>query len=664
MRIATICGPGGDMFLKPIEAHWRARGDTVQRVDHWPLPGFDLLWIEWADEHAVQATRTVQRIPHVIRWHSYEAFQRTPLDIRWGNVDDVVFVAPHVERFAVKTFRIGDVERHVIPNGVDLSAFRMRKAPMVPFGGGRRIAWVGSVSHKKGPELWAQATIRLLTADPTATMHIAGAWLDPRYSPYFEHLMPADVQRRIEYHGDVPAEAMPDFFAGMDVVLSTSPWESFQYAVAEGICCGCLPLVHDWPGAREIYPCARIWTTLDELEESYRRSWRERDADRARALVEREYGQQAMLDRIDALVDGRVAKGMRHPMPTLSLVMLANGNEPRFRAAVESVRDHVDEVVVHLDTRKGDSNVRVAQELGLDFTAGEVPTFGGSIDFSATRNALHARATKDWLLLLDSDETVDDPAVLKPLIADALKLGQERGVQYDGIALDVQCYTDQGLAESSKDVRMVPNLPTIRYRFPVHNQLTGYSRVYGTDAKVRSTYVGGLMHRVDRAVPPLLELWRQGSEEPRDGELTVNGITIPKRDARMHAAFFLSRMYTAGGMNAEARPWFDRCREECPDLKYAAPFWTWNALSELNVSGVTAAEAIVDQGLRHWPQHPDLYHVRIGLDLIRWARAAVNEGAMPGVPMTSRPYIKGLGAAVKALGLPVRVGLEEREVEE
>ena len=246
----------------------------------------------------------------------------------------------------------------------------------------------------------------------------------------------------------------------------------------------------------------------------------------------------------------------------------------------------------------------------------------------------------------------------------AAKIAEARGVKYDAIALDVQCYTDQGLAETSKDVRIVPNLPTIRYRFPVHNQLTGYSRVYGADVKVRSTYVGGLMRRVERAVPPLLELWRLGGEEPRDGDLTVNGITIPKADARKHAAFFCARMYTAGGMHAEARPWFERCRSECSDLKYAAPFWTWNALSELNVAGVTAAEAIVDEGLRHWPSHPDLHHVRIGLDLIRWARAAVNEGAMPGVPMTSRQYLRGLSSAVRALGLPVRVGLEETEVEE
>ncbi len=670
MKIAYACA-SGDTFLAPILAHWRERGHEVVRLERWPTP-CDLLWIEWADSNLVTITKAIQQVPTICRLHSYEAFTSWPREAVWDHVDDLVFVAPHVRDYVLEQFPVGrDAARgepgpdiHVIPNGIDLARWHLRTRPIAGVGEGRKIAWVGGVSLKKGPELFGQAALRLLEADPTATIHIAGDWQDARYDPYLKHLIPDRLRERMTYEGAVPAEQMPEWLRGMDVILSTSPWESFQYAVAEGIASGLLPLVHDWPGARDTYPPARVWRTTDELERAYRRPWTLEDARGARAVIERHYRLEDRLVDLDRLIEGRVAKGMRHPFPTVSVAMLVKGDEPRFRAAVESVKGHVTEVVAHIDTRKSDANVAVAQELGVRFTAGPPPEFCGAIDFAAARNLVHERCTGDWIFVLDSDELVEDAELLRPTLAEVERVGAVNGLPYDAVAVMVDCYTDRGYAEGGRDPRIVRRLPTIRWRFPVHNQLTGYSRVFGCSLKIRSTYVGGLHQRCDRSIPPLLELWRLANEGDPGGELVVNGIPIPKGEARQHAAFFLARMFTAAGDKERALPWFRICEQVCPGLKYAAPFWRWYSIATLDVAGVTAAEAVVDEGLRHHPAHPDLRHVRIGLDVIRWARDAVDEQALAGVPMSSRRYVPGIRSAVKALGLPINVGVEQGGEEE
>jgi hypothetical protein len=47
---------------------------------------------------------------------------------------------------------------------------------------------------------------------------------------------------------------MPEWYAGVDYVLSTSDFESFHFTVADGAAAGCVPVVLPWEGANEIYP--------------------------------------------------------------------------------------------------------------------------------------------------------------------------------------------------------------------------------------------------------------------------------------------------------------------------------------------------------------------------------------------------------------------------
>ena len=57
---------------------------------------------------------------------------------------------------------------------------------------------------------------------------------------------------------------MPDWYAGIDFVLSTSDFESFHFTIADGAAAGCSPVCLAWEGADEIYP--RDWVYRDVRE--------------------------------------------------------------------------------------------------------------------------------------------------------------------------------------------------------------------------------------------------------------------------------------------------------------------------------------------------------------------------------------------------------------
>ncbi|NER83835.1 MAG: glycosyltransferase, partial [Leptolyngbya sp. SIO1D8] len=88
---------------------------------------------------------------------------------------------------------------------------------------------------------------------------------------------------------------------------------------------------------------------------------------------------------------------------------------------LDSVQDYVDEIIV-LDTGSQDETIEIAQARGAIVEAIE-----WTQDFAAARNQSLAKATGDWILVLDADETLTagGRAVLKQM-QDAEKLGEHR----------------------------------------------------------------------------------------------------------------------------------------------------------------------------------------------------------------------------------------------
>lgn len=113
------------------------------------------------------------------------------------------------------------------------------------------------------------------------------------------------------------------------------------------------------------------------------------------------------------------------PKQTISLCMITKNEEKFLEQCLNSVKDIVDEIII-VDTGSTDKTKEVAKDICKKF-ASEGKFFDlkffdykWSDDFSAARNESIRHATKDWVLVMDADEVLDEEGrkTIKELIGD------------------------------------------------------------------------------------------------------------------------------------------------------------------------------------------------------------------------------------------------------
>ncbi len=338
------------------------------------------------------------------------------------------------------------------------------------------------------------------------------------------------------------------------------------------------------------------------------------------------------------------------PPPTLSASVLTTANEARLRRCLASIADVVDELVVQVDARTEGDAARVAAE----FTDPgrihvEVPPLFDCdpprIHFAEARNRGLDRVSGDWCLVIDADEELINGTLLREAVAHASWTG------LDAVAVRVDCHTDIGPAEVAMSARLFRRCDSIRWRHPVHNQLMGADAVLTSPAVIRSSYegAGALADRVARAVPALLAMFEGAGE----GDACA---ATDQEAGRAHAAFYLCRSYAAVHDHAQVIRWARKCQDLCGDHPTIAPMWAWWAEAELHERDRAAARAVVDAGLERHPGFADLWHMRVGLDLMDWADAAASPGPHAATPQRSPARLADAGQAARLLGLPISVG--------
>ena len=88
--------------------------------------------------------------------------------------------------------------------------------------------------------------------------------------------------------------------------------------------------------------------------------------------------------------------------PTISLCMITKNEEKYLEECLNSVKSIVDEIII-VDTGSTDKTKDIAKKFNV-----KIFDFKWSDDFSEARNESLKHATKDWILVLDADEILDD----------------------------------------------------------------------------------------------------------------------------------------------------------------------------------------------------------------------------------------------------------------
>ena len=196
----------------------------------------------------------------MIRLHSIEALQTDfPAKVDWSRVDRLITVGEDITD--VLFTNNPSIARHlrpdIIPNGIDMQRF----GPGQP--DRRLVAWVGHLEPKKNPMLLLQIANALHRADPRYVVHVAGAFTDLRTTRYIKRFMGSlNLGGVVRFDGEIAD--MPSWYADKGVLLSTSMYESFGLNIGEAMAVGAFPVVHDFPGADQLWPEECLFASVDE----------------------------------------------------------------------------------------------------------------------------------------------------------------------------------------------------------------------------------------------------------------------------------------------------------------------------------------------------------------------------------------------------------------
>lgn len=259
---------GLDQFLDPIiegladdyitrKFIIRNEQDIYNAIDYGQI-----IWLEWANQSAIIATNYegIKGKKVILRLHRYEAFTNLPSQIIWEKVNCLILVAPHMIKVLERI--IPDIKKKVkieiIYNGIDLDKITLQKREA-----GFNIACVGFINPRKNPVMALQILKKLVDIDKRYKLHVAGLSQDSCMQAYLTYMVDEmKLQDNVIFYGWV--DDIQDFWKDKNYLLHTSTHESFGYAVFEGMARGAKPIVHNFRGAKELYPKEAIFNTVDE----------------------------------------------------------------------------------------------------------------------------------------------------------------------------------------------------------------------------------------------------------------------------------------------------------------------------------------------------------------------------------------------------------------
>lgn len=247
-------------FINPIAEYFSTKEQTrvFVHADQNTLLGVlqttEVGWFDFANELLITSQNIYKynTFRTIVRLHSYEAFTPFPRQVDWNRVDDLVLVNKSVGNILAMQDMWNDISArtriHVIPNLVQTDKYALTHDKA------KKIAFLGHINYKKDPS-WI---IPIAEALPDFEICIGGEHQDLRYKIAFDQFTPKNIKFE-GYQKDVNTWLKDKMF-----ILNTSLFESFNYAIAEGMLCGAIPIVRNWYGVHNVYPKVPAWNSLKE----------------------------------------------------------------------------------------------------------------------------------------------------------------------------------------------------------------------------------------------------------------------------------------------------------------------------------------------------------------------------------------------------------------
>lgn len=233
-------------------------------------------------------TPVVNKARNIVFLRRYELFDGGLSRVEWPKVHALVCVNSWFKQVAETIFEENKIKVpvHLIYNAVGLDKWQFKER-----GHGTRIGMACFVHQKKNLPL----ALQILAALPKEyELHIAGDIQDPCLAEYIVYNSKA-LERDVHLHGQVPANALPEWWGEMNYCLSTSISEGNPNNVIEAMALGIKPIVHNWPGSEDQF-AGHLFNTVKEAVEKFSGPY---ESDLYRRQVEEKFS----LANIEKVVD-------------------------------------------------------------------------------------------------------------------------------------------------------------------------------------------------------------------------------------------------------------------------------------------------------------------------------------------------------------------------
>jgi hypothetical protein len=302
-KIAFYCGGDGMTFLNDIYEFTKQRfevrlfdGKTEEQL-HELMQWSDISWFEWCTDLAVIGSRGPKQCENIVRLHRYEAYGPWPQQVNWQNVDVLITVGNSFVR-DILSRSVPGIENQTsivtIPNGVNLEKFTFTEHPR-----GKNIAFLCNVRAVKNPAMVLQCMQKLHYIDPEYRLFFAGRFQDLAIEQYVRYMVDVLGLRGVVFF-DGWQEDVRSWLRDKSYIVSTSFIESQGMGILEAMACGLKPVIHNFPGAGEIFPSDYLFNIAEEfcdriLSASY-------EPKQYRRFVEEKYSQKEQLVKINNIL--------------------------------------------------------------------------------------------------------------------------------------------------------------------------------------------------------------------------------------------------------------------------------------------------------------------------------------------------------------------------
>jgi hypothetical protein len=231
----------------------------------------DVIFCEWGLGNAVWYSnnkKPYQKL--IIRMHLQERETEYPKNFNIDNIDNIIAISPYIYEEFSKKINMPREKMTMIYNYIDCDKFDLPKIE----GNEYNLGIVGICPKRKRLDLAIDIFENLWLENKNYKLYVKGKkpqdypWLWKRedekeyYEALFNRIDNSPWKQNLIFDGH--GNDMDKWFRKIGYTLSTSDFESFHLAPAEGMVSGSIPIILNWEGSNTIYKETFIFKSVEQ----------------------------------------------------------------------------------------------------------------------------------------------------------------------------------------------------------------------------------------------------------------------------------------------------------------------------------------------------------------------------------------------------------------